>query len=120
MRLLQPISAVLILFALLAPVWAMASALDGKWNFVLQTEGGERRAPADLKVDGTDVTGKWGGADVKGTFTEGKLELKFAFNSEEAGPGTLEMKGALDGDKIKGNWKFEQYTGTFEATRPAE
>jgi hypothetical protein len=98
---------------------AADAGIAGKWDFVLDTEGGERKAPAEFTLDGDNVTGKWGGADVKGTFTDGKLDLSFPFTSDEAGPGTLGIKGKLDGEALVGDWSFQTYSGTFKATRPA-
>jgi hypothetical protein len=63
------------------------------------------------------VTGKWDKSDVKGTFTDGKLNLEFPINSEEAGPGTLKIKGDLANDALTGTWEFQEYNGTFKATR---
>ncbi len=74
-----------------------------------------------FQQDGEQVTGKWGNGDVKGTFTEGKvLNLEFPVNSEEAGPGTLKIKGELADDALSGNWSFNDYSGTFKATRVKE
>ena len=107
-------------FAFLAH--AADSGVTGKWNFVLDTEGGERRAPAELGLDGEKVTGNFNGTDVKGTFADSKLELKFPYESEEVGKGTLVFKGKVDAGALAGDWSFETeaqtYTGTFKATRP--
>jgi hypothetical protein len=112
--------------ALLVPFGAAKSAdtpvtVAGKWHFVMDTEGGDRTIDAVFQQDGQQVTGKWGKEDLKGTFTDGKmLSLEFPVNSEEAGPGTLKIKGELAGDAIVGNWNFNDYTGTFKATRANE
>jgi hypothetical protein len=104
--------------ALLSPVTA-APKLDvsGKWHFVLQTEGGEREREATFQQDGQKVTGKWADADVQGTFDDGKLDLEFPMTSEEAGKGTLKIKGQLATDSLTGTWEFQEYSGTFKATR---
>jgi hypothetical protein len=91
--------------------------LDGKWHFVLDTEGGTREVDANLQLDGTKVTGTWGTADVKGTFSDGNLSLEFSYNSDEVGPGTMKIDGKLSGDQMTGNWSFQTYDGTFKATR---
>ena len=96
-----------------------ANDITGKWHFVLQTEGGVRELDADFKVDGDKVTGKWGdSANVKGTYSDGKLSLEFPINSEEAGAGTLKIDGELADDALTGTWAFQQYDGSFKATRP--
>jgi hypothetical protein len=92
----------------------------GKWHFVLDTPGGDREIDAAFQQDGDQVTGKWGTADVKGTFTENKLALEFALNSEEAGPGTMKIKGTLAADALSGDWAFNEYGGGFKATRVKE
>ena len=104
--------------ALLSPVSA-ASKLDvsGKWHFVLQTEGGEREREATFQQDGQKVTGKWDNADVQGTLEDGKLDLEFPITTEEAGKGTLKIKGQLAADSLTGTWEFQEYNGTFKATR---
>ena len=103
---------------LLSPVSA-ASKLDvsGKWHFVLQTEGGEREREATFQQDGQKVTGKWDDADVQGTFDDGKLDLAFPITTEESGKGTLKIKGQLTADSLAGTWEFQEYSGTFKATR---
>jgi hypothetical protein len=91
--------------------------VTGKWHFVLDTPGGDRESDAEFLVDGGKVTGKYGKADVAGTFKEGKIDLAFTIDTEEAGSGTLKIVGAIDGDAITGNWEFTEYNGTFKATR---
>jgi len=118
--LITMIGAMLLLAFAAAP---MASAADpgisGKWQFVLNTEGGDRTAAASFQQDGDAVHGKWGdaNADVAGSFTNGKLDLAFPYNSDEAGQGTLKLKGTLDKDTLTGTWEFQDYNGTFKATR---
>ena|ERR1700751_726754 len=91
----------------------------GKWHFVFETEGGPREFNAEFQLDGTKVSGKWdNSADVKGTYSEGKLSLEFPVNSEEAGPGTLKLDGELADNALTGTWSFGQYDGTFKAARP--
>jgi hypothetical protein len=94
------------------------SSLDGRWQFVLDTPGGERNADAVLKVDGDQVTGKWDKEDVKGTYQGSDLQLSFEITPEETGEkGTLVIKGKVDGDNITGTWAFGEYNGDFKATR---
>ena len=108
---------VVFMLCLLSLQMVWAAEVSGKWNFVLDTEGGERRASADFVLEGEKVTGKYGEADVQGTCVEGKLELSFPLNSE-VGPGTLKISGKVAEKEITGTWKFETYSGTFKATRP--
>jgi hypothetical protein len=99
------------------PSRSQSPTVAGKWHFVMQTEGGDRTADPVFQLNSDKVTGKWGDADVKGTFRGGKLDLAFPYNSDEAGPGTLKIKGELNGDTLTGSWEFQEYTGTFKATR---
>ena len=94
--------------------------ISGKWHFVLQTEGGDRTYDPVFTQNGEKVGGKWDNGDVKGTFIDGKLNLQFEVNSEEAGPGTLKINGQLEKDQFTGNWSFQSYDGKFTATRVKE
>ena len=97
---------------------AAPATVAGKWHFVFFTDGGDRVFEPVFQQDGDKVTGKWAvDGDVKGTFTEGKLNLSFPMNSEEAGPGTLTIKGTLADEGLAGDWAFNDYTGSFKATR---
>jgi hypothetical protein len=96
---------------------AQSNGITGRWHFVLETEGGDRNVDATFQQQGQNVTGKWEKADVKGTFADGKLDLAFPIESEEAGPGTLKLKGELNGGALSGTWEFQTYTGTFKATK---
>jgi hypothetical protein len=92
--------------------------VSGKWHFVFQTQDGPREFDAAFQQDGSKITGKWDGdADVKGTFSDGKLSLEFPVNSSEVGPGTLKIDGELAEDALTGSWSFQTYDGTFKATR---
>jgi hypothetical protein len=112
----------LLLFGLLAALLALPAQtpqdIGGKWHFVLDTEGGPREADAEFSVEAGIVKGKWAETPVEGTYKDGQLDLSFKFTSPEAGEGTLKISGKLDGDVLKGNWAFEQYSGTFAAKRP--
>ncbi|MGA8028222.1 MAG: hypothetical protein WB992_13855 [Bryobacteraceae bacterium] len=96
---------------------ARTADISGTWHFVLQTDGGERVSEPTFQQNGDKVTGKWGTADVKGTFSDGKLNLEFPYNSDEAGAGKLKINGQLDGDVLTGEWGFQEYSGKFKATR---
>jgi hypothetical protein len=93
------------------------ATVAGKWHFVMNTEGGDRIVDATFEQDGNKVTGKFGNDDVKGAFQDGKLNLEFRVNSEEAGPGTLKITGELAKDVITGKWEFQTYGGDYKATR---
>lgn len=94
------------------------AGISGKWRFVMDTEDGIRNSDADFHIDGKNVTGKWGESDVKGTFSDGKLDLSFPVNSPEAGfTATMKLTGKLDGSELTGQWEFGQYSGAWRAKR---
>ncbi len=103
---------------LIVTALAAADDVSGTWHFVFQTDGGERQAPATFKVEGVQVTGKFGEADVKGTYKDGAINLAFPFTSPEVGPGTMSIKGSLASGALSGDWEFAGYRGTFVAKRP--
>jgi hypothetical protein len=109
----------MISFAVLALVLPLYAAADitGSWQFVMNTQGGDRTARATFKVDGKAVTGTWETTKVQGTFADGILELSFPLESPEAGAGTLGIKAKLVNDELTGDWTFQSYGGTLKATR---
>ncbi len=118
MKFLIALAALFAVFGLLIPkASAQAPDISGKWHFVLQTEGGDRDVDAEFQQQADKITGTWDKAKVKGTFTDGKLNLEFPIDSEEAGPGTLTLKGQLEGETLTGTWAFQTYDGKFKATR---
>lgn len=109
---------VLCLVVVLRVQTGLAVDLNGKWNFVFNTDDGERQDFAVFRLDNEKVSGNWGKNEalVKGTFMDGNLELKFPFVSEEAGlQGDLTITGQLKEEKLTGHWGFAGYSGTFAA-----
>jgi hypothetical protein len=97
---------------------AAQSNLDGRWQFVLDTPGGERDVDVLFKVDGDQVTGKWDKEDLKGSYQGSDLQLSFEITPEETGEkGMLTIRGKVDGDNITGTWEFGEYKGDFKANR---
>jgi hypothetical protein len=109
----------LAVLAIALPLHA-AAEVTGSWQFVMNTQGGDRTARATFKVDGKTVSGTWETTKVEGTFADGVLELSFPFNSPEAGAGTLGVKAKLVNDELIGDWTFQSYGGTLKATRVKE
>ena len=104
-----------------APTAAPASGINGKWQFMLDTPGGERDADANLTVDADGkITGTWDKATAAGTFKDGQLNLSFEYTSEESGDtATMKIVGKLDdAGSISGTWQFSSYDGSFKAIRP--
>ena len=100
---------------------AQQSGIEGKWHFVLDTPGGDREMDATFAVDDSGkVTGKFGDADVAGTFKDGQMALEFQLTSAESGEtAAMKLAGKLDDTAaLVGNWEFSAYNGTFKASRP--
>jgi hypothetical protein len=112
------VAAALACMVLFVAALAAADDVSGSWHFFLQTPDGEREADASLKVDGGQVTGKFADTDVKGRYKDGAIDLAFPFDSAEAGPGTMSIKGSLASGALSGAWEFAGYSGTFTAKRP--
>ncbi len=106
--------------ALLPPAaQAQANDVSGAWHFVLVAGDGNHDIDAEFKVDSGKVTGKWGNADVKGTFQDGQLDLSFPFEYAEGGmTGTMHLVAKLSEGKLAGSWQYAGYDGSFTATRP--
>ena len=69
-------------------------------------------------MTGGKVTGSLDDTEVMGTYADGKLSLSFPYYSEDAGVrANLKITGTVSGDKMTGNWEFDQYFGTFTAAR---
>lgn len=99
---------------------AKAASIEGKWHFVLDTEGGDRPVDCEFAVDSNGkVTGTFGKAAVAGTYFNKKLDLAFEFVSDEANEtAQMSIKGTLDDTgKLSGSWQFSTYDGPFAATR---
>jgi hypothetical protein len=95
------------------------TTVAGKWTFIFDTgTGDEREEAATFEQDGTTVTGKLLNTDVHGTIKDNQLELSFPFTAGEGRmSGTLNIKGKLENDALKGTWDFGKMSGTFTATR---
>ena len=105
------------LAALLAPARA-ASGIAGKWDCVFNTPVGERKGTLEMTLEGTQVTGKIGETALKGTYQDGKLELKGNVYSSEGGyTAELRISGKLEDDQITGTAVWDTYQMTFTAKR---
>jgi hypothetical protein len=108
---------ILLTLVSLLPAFA-ADEIAGKWNLVLDTDGGQRNAVLTIAVDGENVTGKWETTDVKGTFKEGKLELDFPLTSPEAGfTANLKISAKLSDGGLTGNWSYGSYAGALKGKK---
>jgi len=97
---------------------AQAGDVTGKWLFALTTGELSAEYSADFQSEGEKVTGTWEGTEVEGTFKEGELALSFPFHPlETERTGTLTVTGRFDGDMLAGDWSWNEYGGSFKATR---
>lgn len=97
-----------------------AAALDGKWNFVWNTEGGERRSRLTFAVTGSAVKVDFPGAKapLEGRIEGDKLTLSGKLFSAEAGEeGDFRLTGKVNGDSIGGEASWNEHRMTFQASR---
>jgi hypothetical protein len=93
--------------------------ITGIWHFVLDTEGGDRTMDLTFKQNGDKIMAATKDGDHEVKYADGKFDLEFPMTSDEVGPGTLKLKGQLAEGVLSGNWSFQDYSGTFKATRAA-
>lgn len=93
-----------------------AAGVDGTWNLVFITEVGDRPFAITLKSDGESVVGPFMDQEMKGTYREGKLELKLdEFYSPDAGfKAPLSLQATVADGKLEGTWKFAEYSGPIK------
>lgn len=98
----------------------LGADLNGKWNFVWQTPGGERRSTLTFKQDAAKVEAHF--PDVKdpvtGTFKDGRLTLSGRLFSPEAGEtNDFHMDATLAGDELKGTGGWGEHQLSFTARK---
>src|SRR5687768_281652 len=94
-----------VLLIILAAASLFGADLNGKWNFIWQTPGGERRSTLAFTQNAEKVEARFPEAKepVTGTFKDGKLSLAGRVYSSEAGDAaTFELTGTLSEDELKG------------------
>ena len=97
-------------------------AVDGKWNITMNTPMGSRTTNLELKSDGADLSGTWGGQGGPQEFSGGKADgdnVEWSVNMQgPMGAMTLAFKGKVEGDNINGDVQFGSFgSGTFSGTR---
>ena len=112
----------LVVLVLVVVVWMLPTAsafeLAGPWDFAFDTEGGVRHTPVTFQINGEQVSGKFEKSDIKGTFSGGKLDLKFPHYSAEGGfEAELSMQGVVQGQGLQGDWRFGEHGGTWKASK---
>ena len=98
----------------------LGADLNGKWNFIWQTPGGERRSTLSFKQNAENVEAHFpdGKEPVRGTFKDGKLSLSGRVFSSEAGEAAdFHMDGTLSGDELKGTGGWGEHQLSFTARK---
>jgi hypothetical protein len=97
---------------------AIAADLNGKWNFVFETPGGEHRLSMTFTQNGESLTATLEETQLKGTCRDGQFQLAGEYYHEPAGyKAELKLTGKLEGDQLKGDATWDAYQATFTATR---
>jgi hypothetical protein len=94
--------------------------LNGKWNFIWQTPGGERRSTLTFKQNAENVEAHFpdGKEPITGTFKDGKLLLSGRLFSSEAGEAAdFRLDGTLSEGKLKGTGGWGEHQLTFTARK---
>ena len=108
------------LAALFLSIAAFGADVAGKWDFIWNTPGGERRSTLTLSVEKSIVWATFPDAKepIKGTIDGSRIKLSGKLYSPEAGSeGRFELDATIDGAKMKGTSSWEEHSMTFTATR---
>jgi hypothetical protein len=98
----------------------LGADLNGKWDFVWQTPGGERRSTLTFTQNAEKVEARFpdGKEPVTGTFKDGKLALAGRVYSSEAGEAAdFQLNGSLSEGQLKGTGGWGEHQLTFTATK---
>ena len=103
----------------LLAVSAFGVDLAGTWNFIWDTEGGERRTTVSFSLSGEKVMAKMDARnEVAGTFKGGRLELAGKLHSDEAGrTEDFKLTGTMEGTELKGSATWGEHPVKFKAVR---
>ncbi len=109
------------LFVLLTLASVLLGAdLTGKWDFVWQTPGGERKSTLSFKqtAERVEVLFPEAKEPITGTFRDGKLSATGRLFSSEAGEtAEFHMEGTLTGSELKGTGGWGEHQLTFTARK---
>jgi hypothetical protein len=101
-------------------VGLLGADLNGKWSFIWQTPGGERRSTLTFKQSAENVEAHFpdGKEAIKGIFRDGKLSLSGRLFSSEAGEAAdFHMQGILSDGELKGTGGWGEHQLTFTARK---
>ena len=109
-----------ILLFCLASMALWSADLTGKWDFVWQTPGGERRSTLTFTQNADKVEARFPDAKepITGTFQNGKLSLTGKVHSSEAGEAAeFQMEGTLADGELKGTGAWGEHGLSFTARK---
>jgi hypothetical protein len=98
----------------------LGADLNGRWNFVWQTPGGERRSTLTFTQSAERVEARFpeGKEPITGTFKDGKLSLAGRVYSSEAGEAAdFHLNGTLSDGELKGTGGWGEHQLTFTARK---
>jgi hypothetical protein len=104
----------------LAAAQSAGLELNGTWDFVWQTPGGERRSTLTFTQSGEKVDARFPEAKepISGTLKGGKLSLAGRVYSSEAGEtAAFQLNGTLAGGELKGTGGWGEHQLTFTARK---
>ena len=101
---------------------AFGADLVGKWDFVWQTPGGERRSTLTFAMEkgALQVSFPDSKAPMAAEVDGERVKVRGKLFSPEAGAeGAFVLDGTLDGERMKGSASWEEHAMTFVAKRQA-
>ncbi len=99
---------------------AAAAGVSGAWNFKTLTAEGEDRATMTLAQDGEKLTGHFesprGKYPLEGTVKGEQIEFTVKYSGGDL---TIQVafRGAVEGERMKGEFKAGDFTGAWSAER---
>ena len=109
-----------LLLIVLAAAGLLGAELSGRWNFVWQTPGGERRSTLTFTQTAEKVEARFpdGKEPVIGTLKDGKLSLTGRVYSSEAGEvADFHLNGVLSEGELKGTGGWGEHQLSFTARK---
>ena len=94
--------------------------LNGRWNFVWQTPGGERRSTLTFMQTAEKVEARFPEAKepVTGAVKDGKLSLSGrVYSSEAADSADFRLEGTVADEELKGTAAWGEHQMTFTARK---
>ena len=105
---------------MLLPLLDFCADLNGRWNFIWQTPGGERRSTLTFTQNADKVEARFpeGKEPVTGTLKDGRLSLAGRVYSSEAGEAAdFRLEGTLSEGELKGTGGWGEHQLSFTARK---